>query len=73
MLVVPFLLQTGKKIGKNVIFLIDEIRRELKGWDTKHYQLVIQREDSGMSKSGVIILEFHLRALFHLSTKKKFF
>ena len=62
-----------KKIAKNGIFLINEIRREQKSWDKKHYQLAIPREDSGMSKSGVIILEFHLRALFHLSTKKKFF
>ena len=62
-----------KKIAKNGIFLINEIRREQKSWDKKYYQLAIPREDSGMSKSGVIILEFHLRALFHLSTKKKFF
>ena len=44
-----------KKIAKNGIFLINEIRREQKSWDTKHYQLAIPREDSGMSKSGVII------------------
>ena len=55
MLVVPFLLQTGKKIAKNGIFLINEIRREQKSWDTKHYQLAFPRENSGISKSGVII------------------
>ena len=55
MLVVPFLLQTGKKIAKNVTFLINEIRREQKSWDKKHYQLAFPRENSGISKSGVII------------------
>ena len=55
MLVVPFLLQTGKKIAKNVTFLINEIRREQKSWHIRHYQLAIPREDSGILESGVII------------------
>ena len=55
MLVVPFLSQTEKKICQHIDFLINETRREQKSWDTKHYQLPIQREDGGMSKSGVII------------------
>ena len=41
MLVVPFLLQTGKKIAKNVTFLINEIRREQKSWDKKHLSTCI--------------------------------